>query len=501
MFQQLKRLGSDTAVYGLSTILGRFLNFLLVPFYTNVLLPGDYGVVAYLYSLLAFVNVLYAYGMESAYFKYASSLERGTPKENFSTPFWSMVATSAALSGIIALSAAPIAGLLHLPEQFTRVIYYSAGILAFDAIAIVPFGALRLERKSRLFASIKFINILVTVVLNIVLLLVFHLGVEGIFLSSLAASVLTFLLLVPTVQKHLVFKVDGTLWKALLLFGLPGVPAGLAAMTMQVIDRPILRALTSDSVVGVYQANYRLGIFMMLVVQMFDYAWRPFYFTTAKEPNAREIFARVLTYMVLLMSGIFIVLTFFIRDIVTISFFGRSIIAPAYWEGLAVIPVVLLGYVFLGISTNLSAGLFIEKKTKLVPVSTFIGACVNVAVNLLLIPRFGMMGAAWATLVAYLAMAVSVYFLAEHVYPVPYEYSRLGKIAAAVIVVMLLSIAWTPESHAVAAALKLGLFFLFLFLVYSMKFFDQKELAFIQGIVKRNGGGGTPPTALDGEQL
>ncbi len=499
MFTQLKRLGSDTAVYGLSTILGRFLNFLLVPFYTNVLLPGDYGVVAYVYSLIAFVNVLYAYGMESAYFKYASTLERGNTKENFSTPFWSMVATSAAFSGLIALSAAPIAGLMHLPGQFVKVIYYTAGILAFDAIAIVPFGALRLERKSRHFAAIKFFNILITVVLNIVLLLVFHRGVEGIFLSSLAASVVTFLLLLPTIRRNLVFTVDRTLWRALLLFGLPGVPAGLAAMTMQVIDRPILRSMTSDSVVGIYQANYRLGIFMMLVVQMFDYAWRPFYFTTAKEPNAKEIFARVLTYMVLLMSGIFIVLTFFIQDIVTISFFGHSIIAPAYWEGLSVIPVVLMGYVFLGISTNLSAGLFIEKKTKLVPVSTFIGACVNVAVNLLLIPRFGMMGAAWATLFAYLAMAISVYFLSEHVYPVPYEYSRLGKIAAAVSVVMLLSIAWTPDSHLLAVCLKLGLLLLFMILMYAMKFFDQKELTFLRRTVKRNKGGeGELPPILEG---
>jgi O-antigen/teichoic acid export membrane protein len=492
MFDQLKRLGSDTAVYGLSTILGRFLNFLLVPFYTNVLVPGDYGIVAYVYSLIAFVNVLYAYGMESAYFKYASSLERGSPEDNFSTPFWSIAGSSGLFSAAIVLAASPIAGLIHLPEQFTAALYCTAGILAFDALAIVPFGALRLERRSRLFAAIKFLNIAITVALNLVLLLVFHMGVLGIFVSGLAASAVTFLLLVPTIRRHLVFRVDRTLWRSLLVFALPGVPAGLAAMTMQVIDRPILRSLTSDEVVGVYQANYRLGIFMMLVVQMFDYAWRPFYFTTAKEPNAREIFARVLTYLVLAMAGIFVVLTFFLRDLVTLDLFGRHIIAPAYWGGLDIIPVVLLGYVFLGVATNMSAGLYIEKRTALVPVGTFAGAAVNVVANFLLIPRLGMMGAAWATLLAYAAMALTVYVLVERVYPVQYEFGRIGKIALATAVVLVLASFWTPESALVAFLEKLALVGLFAGLMVAMKFFDERELTFLQRVVrlaKPTGGG------------
>lgn len=486
MFQQLKRLGADTAVYGVSTVLGRFLTFLLVPFYTNVLLPGEYGIVAYVYSLIAFVNVLYAYGMESAYFKYASALERGTSRENFSTPFWGMVATSAIFSGAIALLAAPLSGLLQFPPQMERVLYYAAGILAFDAAAVIPFGALRLQRKSRLFAFIKLVNILITVILNIVLLVVFQFGVEGIFVSGLAASVVTFALLLPTIRENIVFRLDRTLWRALLLFGLPGVPAGLAAMTMQVIDRPILKALTNDGVVGVYQANYRLGIFMMLVVQMFDYAWRPFFFMTAKEKNAKEVFSRVLTYLVLLMAGIFIVLTFFIRDIVTIEVFGRSLIAPAYWEGLSIIPIVLLGYVFLGISTNLSAGLYIEKQTKLIPISTFIGAAVNVVANFVLIPRFGMMGAAWATLFAYFSSALSVYILAERVYPIAYEYARLGKIAVSVSAVMLLSTVWSPESALAGFLLKCAFVALFLLLMYILKFFEPKELSFLLAVLRRN---------------
>ena len=486
MFQQLKRLGADTAIYGLSTILGRFLNFLLVPFYTNVLIPGDYGIVAYVYSLIAFVNVLYTYGMESAYFKYASTLEIGTKKQNFSTPFWAVLGTSVLFSSLMILLLHAVSAAINLPSHLDRIIYYTAGILAFDAMAIVPFAALRLERKSKRFATIKFLNIAITVILNIILLVLFNQGVEGIFLSGLIASMLTFVMLFPTIKQNITFETNGGLLKSLLLFGLPSIPAGLAAMTMQVIDRPILRSLTNDTVVGIYQANYRLGIFMMLVVQMYDYAWRPFYFSIAKESNAKEIFARVLTYLTLFMSGVFLVLTFFIEDIVKISLFGRHIIAPAYWDGLNIIPIVLLGYIFLGISTNLSAGFYIEKKTKFVPIGTFIGAMVNIVANYMLIPHFGMIGAAWATLFAYFAMTISVFILVERLYPVHYEFTRLMKIGGAVCVVMLLYALLSTESIILSVVLKFGLLVLFLFLMYTMRFFEQKELRFLQSLFLRN---------------
>jgi O-antigen/teichoic acid export membrane protein len=488
MFQQLKRLGTDTAVYGLSTIIGRFLSFLLVPFYTNVLMPADYGISAYVYSLLAFMNVLYAYGMESAYFKYSASGEIGTPKEHFSTPFLAVAGTSLLFSSLVVFFLSKIATAISLPVQYDSIVWYSAGILAFDAMAIIPFAALRMERKTKKFALIKLVNIVSTVLLNILFLVVFRWGVEGIFLSALSASVLTFALLIPETVKHLEIRIHSKLLSSLLRFGLPSVPAGLAAMTMQVVDRPILRSLTDDAVVGVYQANYRLGIFMMLIVQMFDYAWRPFFFSTAKESDAKQIFARVLTYMVLGMSLVFLFLTFFIKDIVTLSLFGRHIIAPAYWEGLHIVPVILAGYVFLGISTNISAGFYIEKKTALVPVGTFIGAVINIAANYLLIPRLGMIGAAWATLFAYLAMTMTVYILVERIYPIHYEIGRLAKIAGGVLVTLILYAIIPKGNLIVFAVIKGGLIGLFLLLMYWMKFFNANELNIISGLVKRRSG-------------
>ena len=484
MFQQIKRLGTETAIYGISTIIGRFLNFLLVPFYTNVLAPGDYGIVAYVYSLIAFINVIYSYGMESAYFKYSSTLEIGTAKQNFSTPFISLFGTSVIFSIVLAFLASPIAKMINIPIDYESILLYTVGILAFDAIAIIPFAALRMEHKAKLFAAIKFLNIVVNVGMNLILLLVFRMGVIGVFISGLTASALTVVLLLPTIFRYLTKEFNLPLWKALMKFGLPYIPSGLAAMAIQVIDRPILRALTDDATVGIYQANYRLGIFMMLIVSMYDYAWRPFYFSTAKEANAKEIFARVLTYLVLFMSAIFLVLTFFIGDIAKISIFGRHIIGQSYWSGLNIVPVVLLGYLFLGISTNLSAGIFIEKKTKYSPLVTGVGAVVNVVANFLLIPPFGMLGAAWATFIAYFIMAVTMYIVVQRIYPVSYEFSRLLKIAGSTVVVIILyyfiPVDALSGSTILPVVWKIVLILLFLILMYAMKFFKAGEISAIK---------------------
>jgi O-antigen/teichoic acid export membrane protein len=484
MSDHLKRLGSDTLIYGISTILGRFLNFLLIPLYANVFATGEYGVVTYLYSLAAFVTVVYTYGMESAFFKYSSTLELGSAKENFTTPFFSLAATSLLLSGILTLCASPIASAIHLQAGHERSIVLIAWLLASDAIAVIPFAALRLERKPKHFAAIKFLNISINVACNLVLLLVFRMGIEGVFVSGLIASLATLLMLAPTMLGRLAPVFNGGLWRALLRFGLPFIPSGLAAMAVQVIDRPILRSLTDDATVGIYQANYRLAIFMMLIVSMYDYAWRPFYFSVAKEPTAKATFARLLTYLVLFMSVVFLVLTFFVESIVHLNIFGRHIIGPDYWSGLGVVPVVLGGYLFLGIYTHVSAGIYIEKKTKYAAPVTIVGGLVNVAANFLLISSMGIMGAAWATFIAYLVMAAAMYVVSNRVYPVPYEFRRLLKITLALLAVIALYYLPPVEIYssmpAGAILYKFGLILLFLLLMYWMNFFRAGEIAFLR---------------------
>jgi O-antigen/teichoic acid export membrane protein len=436
LLDKIRSLGADTAIYGVSTIIGRFLNFLLVPFYTNVLSTSQYGIVATIYSYIAFMNIIYIYGMESAYFKYASTKEIGTDKQIFSTPFFSILITSLILSGIIFFGSTSLSALIGVPVQYEDAIRYSSMILLLDSLSIIPFAALRLQRRVKTFATIKLINIVVNVTANVVLLLKYHAGVEGIFISGVLASAVTLVLLLPEILGKVTLSFARRLYTALLKFGLPYVPAGLAAMMVQVIDRPILLALTNESTVGIYQAIYRLGIFMMLVVSMYDYAWRPFFLAHASEPDAKQLFSKVLTYFTFFSSILILLVSLYIDDLVKFRIFGRFIINPAYWSGLGIVPIVLVGYLFNGIFVNLMAGIYIEKKTSHLPYITGIGAGINVAANFLLIPKFGMFGAAWATFFAYAGMAAAVYVVSQRYYPVHYELTRLLKIGIAMTIVI-----------------------------------------------------------------
>ncbi len=480
MIDKLKSLGADTAVYGVSTIVGRFLNFLLVPFYTNVLATSQYGVVATVYSYIAFMNIIYMYGMESAFFKYASTKEIGNDREIFSTPFMSVVTTSILFSALIFFNSVRLAGPLEVPVAYADTIRYSALMLLLDSLAVIPFAALRLERKVKTFATIKVTNIIVNVTANVILLLKYHMGVEGIFISGVIASSVTLLLLLPTILRKLGFSFRKDLYKALLRFGLPYIPAGLGAMMVQVIDRPILLALTNESTVGIYQANYRLGIFMMLIVSMYDYAWRPFFLTHASEPNAKQMYSRILTYFVLFSSVVVLLVSLYIDDIVRIHVFHRFVINPAYWSGLGIVPIILLGYLFNGMYVNFMAGIYIEKKTSHLPYITGIGAFINVAINLLLIPRFGMFGAAWATFFAYAGMATAIYFVSQRFYPVRYELGRLTKLGIALgIVIVANSVrhAMLPGVH--EQLLKLVSFLSFFIILFLLRFPTREEVRYV----------------------
>lgn len=426
MLDKIKSLSKDTLIYGVSTIVGRFLNFLLVPLYTNIFPPGEFGVVANIFAYIAILNVFFTIGLESGYFKFASTLEVGTEKENFSHPFLGIFFNSLILSLILFLFSADFSYAFQIDISRQILIKYTALILFFDAVAIVPFAYLRLKNKPKIFATIKFINILINVIGNVFMILFLKYGIEAVFISNIIASVITIILLLPVIVSNFEIKFNKKLVSELLRFSLPHIPSGISANIVQVINRPILTALTNDTSVGIFQANYRLGIFMMLFVSMFEFAWRPFFLNNAKFPDAKKLFAKVMTIFILAASFIFITLTLFIDDIATFKIpFKGYLIGKAYWGGLAVVPLVLMAYLFYGIYINLMAGIYIEKKTKYLPVITGAAAIINILFNFLLIPGYGIMGAGITTLISYITMAVGIYIVAQKYYHIRYEYLNI----------------------------------------------------------------------------
>ncbi len=435
MKEKLKELTKDTAIYGISTMLGRFLNFILVPFYTNVFLPADYGAVILIYSYIAIFNIIFIYGMDAAFLKYSAFKDIGDEKDNFSTPFISILLTSILFCALLVILKQPIAEFVELSANLNYLIILSALLLFFDANAVISFLKLRLERKAKLFSFIKITSILFNIALNVFLILKLKWGIEAIFISNLAASVLSFILLIPTLLKNFRFSFHKVLFTRLLKFGLPYLPAGLGMMLVQVIDVPILEKLTDIKTVGIYKANYKLGIFMMLFVNMFQYAWQPFFLINAKEENAKEIFSKVLTYFTIVGSIMLVILSLFISDIVKINFAGISIIGANYWAGLYIVPVILLAYLFNGLYVVFSAGIYIEEKSIYAPIVTGAGALTNVVVNYILIPQLNIMGAALATLLSYTIMASGYYIVTQKFYRINYDYLKLVKIGLATLFV------------------------------------------------------------------
>jgi O-antigen/teichoic acid export membrane protein len=486
MLDRIFKLGKESAIYGLSSIVGRFLNFLLVPLYTNFLAKAELGVVGYVYSYIAFAFVIYGYGMDSAYMRFVASLEGGDKKQTVSAPFFSLLATSLLFSLIIYFSAASIGDLLDSgPERadlvghaaLTLFIRYSAWILFFDTLAIVPFAYLRMQNKAKLFAGMRILNILVTIVLTLIMFVGFHLRVDVVFIANLVASAFTAVVLVWIVSPELTLNIPRKLYKEMLEFGLPYIPASLAGIAIQVIDRPILKALTNNETVGVYTANYRLGVLMMLVVGMFDYAWRPFFLTHAKDNDAPKLFAKVFTYFVALLMFVFVMGTLFIDDIVRIRLFGGYFIGPGYWGGVKIVPVVLLAYVFTGAYVNFVVGVYLEKKTKYLPYATGAGAAANIVANYLLIPVMGIMGAAIATLISYVVMAAGIYFPSQKFYHVEYEWGRIIRTCFAAGIVVGLFLVLQPEPATMSGiAMKLAFTALFILLIFGLKVFESADI-------------------------
>ncbi|MHB2025805.1 MAG: lipopolysaccharide biosynthesis protein [Elusimicrobiota bacterium] len=479
MIKDLKRLGKETFIYGFSTVGGRLLNFLLLPIYTHTLAPSDYGVVATVFSYLAFLNVIYGYGMDFAFMRHAKPRDPGD--SCFSTAFGSHFVTSIFLSAFIYLFASKLCVLAAIPSGLAIVPRAAAVILAFDALCLVPFADLRLSHNAKTYAGIKVFNIALNLGLTYYFLARAGMGISGVFLAGAITSAATFLLLAPKLLSRLRWTFNPILLSDLLKFSLPLVPAGLASMAIQVIDRPILKFLTNDATVGLYQANYRLGAVMMLGVAMFDAAWRPFFLEKAEDAAGTALFARVMTYFLAIAAFIWLALTFFIGPLACRPLFdGKSLIDPAYWAGLSIVPVVGLGYVLNGVYINLLAPVTLAKKTNRVAFATALGAAVNIAALFAWTPRWGMMGAAAATAAAYAAMSAGLYVMARRIYPIDYELGRAARIAAAAGGIIIAAKALGVGMLSGSLGIKIALLAAFPLCLAGTGFLDARERAWIK---------------------
>jgi O-antigen/teichoic acid export membrane protein len=434
----LKKLAGETVIYGLSTIIARLLNFLLVPFYTDVFDAAKYGVVTELYAYSAFLNVVLTFGMETTYFRFCN--KEGADKAHVFQSIQSLlIMGTILLCGLGMLFSSEIAFVLKYPSQ-NHLILYLLGIIGTDTLLALSFAKLRQEGRAKKFASVKIFNILLTIGLNLWFLKIhplldpsFKADVSYVFFANLAANLAQVFFFPSDVAKWFRLTFSWPNARQYMQYGFPLMIMGLAGMTNEVVDRILLKYLlptdfypgkTQLAALGIYGACYKLSIFMSLGIQAFRYAAEPFFFARAKDKNSTELYAKVLHYFTLLCCGVLMIISF------NLDWIKYLLSRPEFREGLYVVPLLLSANLFLGIYYNLSIWYKLTDRTRYGMWISLAGGALTLFLNIFLIPQMGYLGCAWATLTCYFTMSVVSYFLGQKYYFIPYRVIYLSTIIA-----------------------------------------------------------------------
>lgn len=444
----LKRFFRDTFIYGLASVLPRIINFLLVRVQTDALATNNYAVNTDFYIWAALFSVILTFGIETAFFRFYNTEEK---KDTLiSTSFISMLFTVSLFVLAIVIFYRDFINFFDFEENPVR-LQLLMGILALDTISTVPFAYLRASSRPIRYAVIKLINVGVIVVLNLLCLKYIPLWiahgsyvpefiknnfyktslVNYIFIANLLGSAISFSFLIPYLLKFK-FQFDFELLKKMYVYSWPIAVAGIAYVINENLDKFLIKRMIGDSEMGIYSASYKLAIFMNLYILAFRLGAEPFFFNHAGNSNAKEIYARIMNYFVIIGSFVFIGIVAYI-DIL------KHFINPNYWGALAIVPIVLLANLFVGIYHNLAVWYKLTDKTRYGMYFSLIGALVTIILNIWFIPIMGIMASAWATLAAYACMAIISYFVGKKYYYVKYDLRKMGSYLGAASIISTLS--------------------------------------------------------------
>jgi O-antigen/teichoic acid export membrane protein len=452
-----KKFLGQTMIYGISTIFSRLFNFILTPVYTGVFAPGVYGVFTKMFSYVSIINPILAFGMETTFFRYLNKHEdRKQEVYNNSFLVIAFISTLFLITALIFsdyLARYTLDGnIAELADQRSYV-HYFAWILFVDAISVIPFAKLRADGKPFKYSLIKFLNIGTFVGLNLVFIyvipfLIKHDILSGwftpwykgrwvgyVFVANLIASVVTLLMLIPQFLE-IQFKFNKSLFNNMLGYSWPVLVANLSFIINENLDKILLGKYLPESIanhdVGIYGAVCKLAIFISIFNTAFRLGAEPFFFSHAKNANAKQTYANILYYFVLALSILFVGLTANIEII-------KHFINSRYWVGLNAVPFLLFGYVCLGIYMNLSVWYRLSDQTRYGLYISLVGAVFTIIMNIILIPKFSYMGSAWVSMFAYFIIMVISYLLGQKHYPIPYKLKAMSAYILVSIVMVYLS--------------------------------------------------------------
>ncbi len=495
--QQMQKLAKETAIYGVSSILGKFLNWLLVPMYSYVLdSTGEYGIVTNLYAWTALLLVILTYGMETGFFRFANK-NKERADQVYSTTLTSVFSTSLLFAVICVFFAQPIAngmGYSAHPE-FIRML---AIVVAMDAFGSIPFAYLRYQSRPVKFAALKLLMILSNILFNIFFLVIcpwiasknpawvdwFYdpgYGVGYVFVSNLISTSLVTLALLPDIFK-VKFDFNFSLLKKMLRYSLPLLVLGIAGIMNQTVDKIIFPFLFEDKVeaaaqLGIYGACFKIAMVMMMFTQAFRYAYEPFVFAQHKDKNSKAAYADAMKYFVIFSFLIFLGIVFYL-DIL------KYLLKSDYWEGLRVIPVVLFSYIFQGIFFNLSLWYKLLDKTMYGAWFSLVGVVITITINVIFVPLYGYMASAWASFACYFVMMLLSYFFGQKNMPINYDLKTIG--IYTVVTLLLFAAGFLVNTPYTVLNLVYRTVLLFIFIVIMVKRdFPLSEIPVVKKLIRK----------------
>ena len=433
--KEVRKLAGQTVIYGLGTIVPRFLNYgILTFFYTRIFQKAEYGVVTELYAWMVLFLVILTYGMETGFFRFAQNRE--DYEKVYSTTLISLFFSSALFLALANIFIDPFSRILNYSNNKDYIRMFSA-ILAIDAFSAIPFARLRKENRPLVFSAIKISNVIITIIAVLFLLEWaphiylknngwFHriynpdYGVGYVFIANLVGSTATLIMLLPFISGiKLIF--DRNIWIRMINYSFPLLVAGLSGSINDAIDKVLLRRIIGEenglSTVGEYGAGYKIGVLMALFIQMFRFAAEPFFFERAKHSDAKETYAYVMKYFIIIMLVIFLIINLYSSGI-------QYILDKSYRSSLVVVPMISMAYLLYGIYVNHSIWYKLTDLTRFGIYITITGAAITILINIIFIPFFGYMASAWAHVVSYSSMIIMSFALAKKRYWIDYKMMR-----------------------------------------------------------------------------
>lgn len=472
----LKRLAKDTAVYGLSSIIGRFLNWLLVPMYTRVLVgTGEFGIYTNIYAWVALLLIILTYGMETGFFRFINKKEEQDPMRVYSTTLFSIGTTSILFLLFVFVFLSPLSRALNYadhPEYLAMML----SVVVVDAFCCIPFAYLRYQGKALRFMWIKLFSIFLNILLNLFFFIVYPKiyhespGVGYAFFANVITTAATFLVLIPDMMPGLKHKPDLKLLKKMLSYSFPILLLGIAGIFNQTADKILFPFLFTDKVyaneqLGIYGACFKIAVVMVMFIQAFRYAYEPFIFSRNKSDDSTAAYSVVMKYFIIFALFIFLGVMFYI-DIL------KYFVSPAYYPGLRVVPIVMLGELFYGIYFNLSLWYKLSDQTRWGAYFSIIGCVATVSIILLFAPTYGYMACAWASFICNLLMMLMSYFVGQKKFPISYDLKSAFTYFALATVLYVAGMYPAIDSEVLRLLYRSGL--LLVFVLFTL--FQNKEL-------------------------